>query len=151
MSLNLHRLWMPDVKVLMCSLLRSVLRVLWHGTRALLRWGLQHHELGLTVVARMVWPRHGSLDVGLCDLPQRVGLWDALVTVDAVTLDGVRPLRRRVSRGHVGGRGCSEGARVVQGLLGAGLGVLSRTGGGVLWGGLVPCGSTGRLRLMNGS
>lgn len=40
--LHLHRLWVSYVKVLVCSLLRSMLRVLRHGAGALLR-RLQHH------------------------------------------------------------------------------------------------------------
>lgn len=40
--LYLHRLWVSYVKVLVCSLLRSVLGVLGHGAGTLLR-RLQHH------------------------------------------------------------------------------------------------------------
>lgn len=41
-SLYLHRLWVSNVKVLVCPLLRSMLGVLGHRARPLLR-RLQHH------------------------------------------------------------------------------------------------------------
>lgn len=148
MRLYLHRV-MSYVKVLVCSLLRSMLGVLGHGAGALLG-RLQHHQLGLTVASRVVGAGHGSLYVGLCNLSQRVGGGDPLVTVDAVALDGVRPLWRCVARGHVGWGGCRQGTRMVQGLgLRARLGVLSGTGGGMLRRGLVARRGAGWLRLMN--
>lgn len=52
------------------------------------------------MTARVMRTRHRSLNVSLCDLAQGVGGGQALV--DAVALDGVGALWRRVTRGHVG-------------------------------------------------
>lgn len=54
-----------DVEVLVCSLLRSVLGVLGHCARSLLR--LQHHYLGLTMTSRVMGTRNGSLNMSLGD------------------------------------------------------------------------------------
>lgn len=62
-----------DVEVLVCSLLRSVLRVLGHRAGALL-WRLQHHYLGLTVAPRVMGTRNGSLNVSLEDKINEHGL-----------------------------------------------------------------------------
>lgn len=98
---------------------------------------------------RGVGTSHGSLDVSLCDLPQRVGVRHSLVSVDAVALHGVGGLGGCVARGHVGGRGGLHGPRVVQGLgLGAPLRVLSWTRGRVLGWGLVSSWGDGGLGLM---
>lgn len=60
-------------------------------------------------------------------LSQGIRVGDALVAVDAVTLDRIGALRGRVARRHVGRGGGRQGTRVVQGLgLGARLGILER-------------------------
>lgn len=149
--LNLHRLRVTDVEVLVRSLLGPMLRVLLDRGGALLgRRRLQHHYLGVAVAPRVVGTRHGPLDMGLCKLSQRVRVGNALVAVDAVTLDLVRALGRRVTRGHVRRRGGRQRTRVVQGLgLGARLGILSGTRGSMLRWGLVACWRAGGLGLMN--
>lgn len=106
MCLDLHCLL--DVEVLVCSLLRSVLGVLGHCARSLLR--LQHHYLGLTMTSRVMGTRNGSLNMSLCYLSKGVGGWDALVAMDAVPRNGVRTLWRRVAWWHVGWGGCRQGA-----------------------------------------
>lgn len=83
MCLYLHRLGVSQVVVLRCSLLG----VLGHRAGPLLGRG-QHHHL-VAVAPRRVGASHGSLDVGLCDLPQIVGVRHPLVAVDAVALHGV--------------------------------------------------------------
>ena len=42
----------------------------------------------------------------LCDLSQGICWWDSLVAVDAVALNGVGALWRRVAWWHVGWGGC---------------------------------------------
>lgn len=151
-SLNLHSLRVSDVEVLWRPLLGRW-AMLGVGA-ALLRRGVVQHDGGRAVAGGVVRSRHTSWYMSLCELADGGEAVGQLVGLEAVALHGEGGLGGAVARRQVRRRRSRKTSRVEQRLrLRASLRRLSvsRAGGRVLGGRLVPGGGAGGLGVMDGA